>query len=58
MSSHARTLLSKAWSGSSMQEGVSKMLTAATGVVKMEMPDDEAELKSLIQDISVPNSIS
>ena len=49
MAAHApQALLSKAWSGDSMIEGVSRMLVGT----KHEIPDDVEQLQNLIQDCS------
>ena len=45
----ATALLHKAWSGSSMREGVANMLKPAQ-VAKQELPDDPDELQKFIQD--------
>ena len=45
----AKALLSRAWSGSSMQDAVANMLRPASEV-KQELPDDCDQLATLIQD--------
>ena len=42
----ARALLSKAWSGGSMIQGVQNMVPA----VKQELPDDPEELSMMVKD--------